>query len=385
MKYIGLAATLLCSLTMTSCFKEEPLNAECDITEAYIHSDNPTEMFFNVTDTLVKVFSTEDNVRFAVRKNADLTALSPYFRITDGATISPESGSTHDFSDGKTVTYTVTSQDKAWQRQYVVSVTPRIATTPEVIKYGFEHYHLNTNKPVGKYYVWSDLDESGNELDNWATGNGGFNKSKGSALPNQYPTVPDENGVEGSCVKLTTCDTGPFGQAAKMPIAAGNLFIGNFVIDQAMKDPMSATQFGKATNVKPAKLNGYYKYQRGATVIDKNKQTIEGRKDYGTIYAVFYDNHDENGNEVLLNGNDVQTNSHIVAIAKLPDINDTPDWTNFSIDFVYSKEVDLKKLADFGYSLTIVCSSSVDGATFEGAVGSTLWVDELSIDCAKAE
>ncbi len=385
MKYLGFAATLLCGLTMTSCFKEEPLNAECDITEAYIHSDNPTEMFFNVTDTLVKVFSTEDNVKFEVRRNTDLTHLSPCFRITEGATISPESGSVQDFSDNKTVTYTVTSQDKAWQRSYVVSVTPRITTTPEVIKYSFEHYHLNTNKPVGKYYVWSDLDESGTELGNWDTGNGGFNKSKGSAKPDQYPTTPDENGVEGACVKLTTCDTGPFGQAARMPIAAGNLFIGTFVVDQAMKDPMGATQFGNATNVKPTKLSGYYKYQRGATVIDKNKQVLDGRKDYGTIYAVFYDDHDADGNEVVLNGNDVQTNSNIVALAKLPDIDDTPEWTNFTIDFVYNKEVDLEKLANYGYSMTIVCSSSVDGGTFEGAVGSTLWVDELSIDCAKAE
>ena len=87
----------------------------------------------------------------------------------------------------------------------------------------------------------------------------------------------------------------------------------------------------------------------------------------------------------MLNGNDVQTNSNIVALAKLPDIDDTPEWESFSIDFVYNKEINLEKLANFGYNLAIVCSSSVDGATFEGAVGSTLWVDELSIDCAKAE
>ncbi len=383
MKYIGLAATLLCSLTMTSCFKEEPLNAECDITEAYIHSDNPTEMFFNVTDTLVKVFSTEDNVRFAVRKNADLTALSPYFRITDGATISPESGSTHDFSDGKTVTYTVTSQDKAWQRQYVVSVTPRVGFS---LDYSFEHYHLNTNKPAKKYYVWSDLDENGNELGNWATANGGYNLSGVPLVkPEKYPTSPDENGVKGACVKLTTCKTGSIAAQIHKPIAAGNLFLGSFSTDNALQHPMESTHFGIPTNVKPAKFNGYYKYQRGATFTDKDMNTLADRKDYGTVYAVFYDNHDEDGNEITLNGNDVLTNSHIVAIAKLPDIDDTPNWTFFSIDFDYSKDVDLEKLANYGYNLAIVCSSSVDGATFEGAVGSTLWVDELSIDCAKAE
>ena len=386
MKYLGLAATLLCGLTMTSCFKEEPLNAECDITEAYIHSDNPTEMFFNVTDTLVRVYSTEDNVKFAVRRSADLTALSPCFRITEGATIEPESGSTHDFSDGKTVTYTVTSQDKAWQRHYVVSVKPRVVTVPDVIKYSFENYHLNTNRPVGKYYVWSDLDENGRELGNWATGNGGFNLSGVPFVkPNKYPTAPDENGVEGACVKLTTSKTGSIAAGIGKPIAAGNLFLGSFVTDDALQHPMEATHFGLPTNVKPTKLNGYYKYQRGAKFIDKNEKPLEGRQDYGTIYAVLYDNHDENGNSIVLDGNNVQTHGNIVALAKLPDIDNTPEWTHFSIDFVYSKDVDLEKLANFGYSLAIVCSSSVDGAIFEGAVGSTLWVDELSVDCAKAE
>ena len=83
---------------------------------------------------------------------------------------------------------------------------------------------------------------------------------------------------------------------------------------------------------------------------------------------------------MVLNGNDVQTNENIVAIAKLPDIDDTPDWTFFSIDFVYNKDIDLNKLENYGYSLAVVCSSSVNGAIFEGAIGSTLWVDELSID-----
>lgn len=385
MKYLGFAATLLCGLTLTSCFKEEPLNAECDITEAYIHSDNPTEMFFNVTDTLVRVFSTEDNVKFAVRRNADLSQLSPCFRLTEGATISPENGSAHDFSDGKTVAYTVTSQDKAWQRTYNVSFTPRVVTTPEVIKYSFENYFLNRNTPARKYYVWSDVDEDGNELDNWATGNGGFNLSQPMAKANKYPSTPDDNGVEGKCVKLTTCKTGALGEGQNMPIAAGNLFIGKFVVDNALQHPMEATQFGKPTNVRPTKLSGYYKYQRGAVFTNKKMQTVAGRKDYGTIYAVLYDNHDANGNEVVLNGNNVQTSSQIVALAKLPDIDDTPEWTNFSIDFVYYKELNLEKLANFGYNLAVVCSSSIDGATFEGAVGSTLWVDELSIDCAKAE
>ena len=43
------------------------------------------------------------------------------------------------------------------------------------------------------------------------------------------------------------------------------------------------------------------------------------------------------------------------------------------------KVVDKDKLAHGKYSLAIIMSSSRDGATFQGAVGSTLYVDELQL------
>ncbi|MBM6992889.1 MAG: glycoside hydrolase xylanase, partial [Prevotella sp.] len=41
-----LLAGLLLSTTLSSCFKEEPLNAECDITQVSFHLDNPIGTFF---------------------------------------------------------------------------------------------------------------------------------------------------------------------------------------------------------------------------------------------------------------------------------------------------------------------------------------------------
>ena len=55
-KFLALAMMCL-STTLTSCFKDEPLNAECDIEQAYIHVDNPEAMFFSKNDTLVNVLS----------------------------------------------------------------------------------------------------------------------------------------------------------------------------------------------------------------------------------------------------------------------------------------------------------------------------------------
>jgi hypothetical protein len=197
------------------------------------------------------------------------------------------------------------------------------------------------------------------------------------------PTVPVKEGYDGACVKLTTCDTGSFGSMAKMPIAAGNLFIGKFDATQALKDAMKATQFGVPVSFKPTRFSGYYKYKRGDVFTNRQKKVVEGKKDYGTIYAVFYDNHDEEGNSVVLYGDNVQTSPQVVALAIVPDIDDTPEWTHFDIDFIYKKEVDAQKLKNMGYSMAIVSSSSVEGASFMGAIGSTLWVDKFRITCEK--
>lgn len=45
----------------------------------------------------------------------------------------------------------------------------------------------------------------------------------------------------------------------------------------------------------------------------------------------------------------------------------------------------MEKLKNMGYSLAIVCSSSVDGASFMGAIGSTLYVDKFRITCEKGD
>ena len=381
-QFIIASFTAASILSLTSCFKDEPLNAECDIEQAYIATNGEWENFFlNATDTLKNVMSTDQEISFLVKRGTDLSHFAPKFNLTSGATLSPANGSEQDFTNGPVI-YTVTSEDGNWKRQYKVSFTfPPVIY--EEMKYDFENFFLNENKPIHRYYVWSDKNDDGTLANNWATGNPGFNMSKGSAKPYEYPTVPVKEGYDGACVKLTTSDTGSFGSAAKMPIAAGNLFIGKFDATQALKDAMKATQFGVPVSFKPTRFSGYYKYKRGDVFTNRQKKVVEGKKDYGTIYAVFYDNHDAEGNSIVLYGDNVQTSPQVVAIAKLPDIDDTPEWTHFDLDFVYKKEVDAQKLRNMGYSMAIVCSSSVEGASFMGAIGSTLWVDQFRIACEK--
>lgn len=381
------AATLL-STTLTSCFKEEPLNAECDIEQAYIHLDNPLEMFFQKSDTLISVLSTAEDINFVVRKSTDLTSLAPKFRMTPGATIYPDNGSEQDFSNGPIV-YTVTSEDKQYKRSYRIN----FVSNKDIMEYNFDHFFLNVYPaPANKYYVWSDVDSEGNLLNNWANGNPGYRLAKGSATPEEYPTAPESEPGHETCVKLTTSDTGPFGRNMKMPIAAGNLFLGEFdmskafVANAAGVKGVLATKFGVPISSQPISFNGFYKYKRGEVFTDKYG-TEQNKKDFGSIYAVFYDNHDAEGKPFVLHGDDVLSSEQIISIADLGKIDDTPEWTTFNINFTMQpgKIIDPVKLANRGYNLAIVSSSSIDGAIFEGAIGSTLWIDNYSIKTANAE
>ena len=389
-RFIVAALSMSCITTLSSCFKEEPLNAECDIEQAYIHADNKillNSLFTNPSDTLVNVQSDQTNIEFTMRPFAALTKQAPIFRLTPGATISPESGSLQDFSKGP-VTYTVTSEDKQWSRTYQVSIKKGQTTMPNEIEFEFENAYLSKG-----YYNWQE-NWNGNKLDIWATGNSGFQMSNSSSKPEEYPTVMIEDGHKGKGVKLTTQRTSKIAYMVHKPIAAGNLFIGQFDATDALRDAMKATKFGHpfSFSAKPAKLEGWYKYQAGEKFTDKNMKELD-RHDYGTIYAVLYENIDEKGNAVLLYGDNVQNSKQIVALALVGETHDengkvafgnTPEWHHFSVDFdyqSYGKTIDPVKLKNGGYSLAIVCSSSSDGANFLGAVGSTLWIDSFKLIC----
>ena len=381
MRYHQLIVSAIFALALSSCFKDEAPNAECDIIEASLHVDNPTDIFYNPTDTLVRVLYTDDNISFSVRRKADLTALAPTFRITDGATISPASGSVHDFSKGPVI-YTVTSEDKEWSRSYKASFIPVIRTSKDTLSFNFEDYHLDSKD---KYYIWCEKHEDGNMYDDWATGNAGYGLTNGSAGPEAYPSTVLDEGYEGKGVKLVTCSTGPFGQMVKLPLAAGNLFLGTFDMSIALKTPRLATGFGLPFDKKPKTFTGYYKYTPGEKFQNKDESIVEGKVDEASVYAILYRNHDEDGNPVVLNGDNVQTSPLIVAKAIAANIVPTDKWTEFTVDFSYLEDFDLDLLENRGYNLAVVFSSSADGAFFQGAIGSTLCIDNVKIICETVE
>jgi len=408
MNKASIAALAAIPLFFVSCIKDEPKNAECDIEAISLHLENPQRYFRNVGDTLL--IPSEDRISgdlaFLIKTYTEIHLVPTTIQVTPGATVYLETengefvsfvnGTDVDFSDEQVHRFRVVSEDKAWSRLYNVYVKHR----PEGAAYlssDFENYDLDG---TGKYYVWEApsvfIDETGKST--WKNGNPGYKLSMSSAKPMDYPSTPVVGGgPDGStCLKLETCDTGPFGRMVNMRLASGSMFNGVFDVANALKDPLKATQFGSPFTFKPVMLRVWLRYEPGSVYQDRNGKPVEGIIDEPDVYVVLYRNVDESGNKVQPDGNDMLTNPYIIGKGRLPHNLDadgsdlltgnpihgiTSEWQEFSIPLEYTSEPDPDILAEEGYGIIISIASSWQGGYFKGAIGSKLYVDNLQLFC----
>jgi hypothetical protein len=239
------------------------------------------------------------------------------------------------------------------------------------------------------YHVFYDFDQIGEKQMFWATGNAGFALSQlDNSGPDQFPSYRADNGFNGKCACLQTLSTGVFGQAMHKPIAAGNLFLGKFIVEYAASESLKATAFGLPWDKEPVRVTGYYKYKPGKEVINYMEEVIPDRTDEASAYAVFYRNLDEKGEKYTLDGEAVSEldklmdNPQVYKVARVPALPPTDQWRHFEM-FFEGKDAPDDMVAKKEFSLAIVFSSSVRGAWFEGAIGSTLYVDEVEVSCEK--
>lgn len=402
-KTVVVAATVLAA---TSCIQDEALNTECDI----ITCSFPSEIV--VSDPTI----TNNRVTVNVVPDADISKLAPTFTLTEGATISPASGSVQNFlnADDHTVSYTVTSQDGEWHKTYRVQVVQQLKPS----EYLFNKVELD---PTKKYSIFNEYDENGNFLMAWSSGNPGYvmcgeaNKAARAAYGKDnykdhiwefFPTLAvfpegttmktDNDNVTSfvnggkyaqlEYIRLVTRSTGGFGAQVKMPIAAGNIFQGEFDLGSAVSQPREATRFGEPYNYKPVKLSGEYRFKAGDVFTDGKGNVVVGRKDIFSIYAIFFESDDD----VKFIDSNVHYNDfmhpNMVALANLTDAHETglgdDDWVKFEIEFdydKYKKAVNADLLAKGVYRLGIVIASSAEGDYFRGAVGSTLDVRNIKV------
>lgn len=348
-------------LTASACIKPEEANMEADILVMTL-PDSVLISPPSITNTSITAF-----VNFS---KLNIKAVAPQFTITQGASIRPASGTPQDFSNP--VIYTVTSEDGQWKKEYRVSLLQNVA--PD--NFRFENWTVN---PDGNYYIPYEL--VGTEHQNiWASGNSGFSLIAPEKRPEAYPTQRSTDAVQGTyAAYLETKSTGALGAIVGMPIAPGNLFLGSFDAAKALTAPLEATLFGIPFNQKPLRLTGSYKYISGGPVTDKTgKPVTPERQDLCDIYAVLFKISPE---KPFLNGGNVLTDPGVVAIAQLASGAATPGagYRTFDLPFNYKSEVNQADLAAFAYKIVIVFSSSKNGAVFEGAVGSKLYIDDVKI------
>ena len=300
----------------------------------------------------------EKTVTFVVADTAKaehLAILVPTFEISPKATVTPASGVAQDFSNGKVVTYTITAEDGT-VAEWKVSVNGNTS------RYSFE--------------TWSGDDPEG-----WATCNPAVTLIKslgfigGISYDGPLPITVDENGFEGKAVKLQSIDTtgGDILGTPVPKVTAGSMFLGTFNATAAVTegDAMATTRFGIMYDKKPLAVKGYYKYTPGTNFYVGTELNTE-REDACALSAVLYEVTDE---KETLNGNDIYTSDKIVAMAQFTNGNAVENWTEFELELEYTKDYDPTKL----YKFAVIFSASEDGAAYNAAVGSTLWIDEVTI------
>ena len=369
MKIKSVIAGIMLCLAVTSCIQNEALNVEAAI-DGCSGSD--------IQQCLID--PNEFTVQLYASRAADPSKININFNLPAGASIVPvqrftEDGiNTYNFKDENPRLLKDTSEDGAFSATYTI----RLWQTEMPFTYDFET--LSSDNPYHKFT--EDNPSSGTIIRRLelASGNPGFELTKMAKAPDGYPTVQVNGGVDGGkCVKLETKDTGSFGSMVKMYIAAGNLFIGSFEVGQALSgNAMKATHFGFPFFYYPLRLEGWYKYKAGPTFSSKGKP-VEGRKDECDIYGVLYETDD---NVQFLDGSTSLNSPNIVALARnIKELPETDIWKQFNFKFEpqNGKSIDPDKLGKGIYKLAIVFSSSVDGAKFEGAVGSTLYIDKVTI------
>ncbi|WP_291529467.1 PCMD domain-containing protein [Bacteroides sp. UBA939] len=375
MKIKALISCFFLAFAISACIQDEALNSE-----AAIDGCTGTDV------QLVNINTNDKVVDVYVNNGADLAKIELIFSLPEGAAIranetkAGDAGSVYNFSDGDhSRAFTVTSEDGKFAPVYKVNLkAPGLPTS-----YHFENL-VTTEEPF--HIIYEELNPSNINWQylQWSSGNPGYKLTFMANGATDYPTVQVDGGHEGKCVKLETKNTGNFGAMVKMYIAAGNLFIGNFDVTKALSGAsgaLQATTFGFQFYKRPVSLRGYFKYKAGA-VYTENGITQSGPKDRFDIYAIMYEAAE---NSFMLDGTNAKTSDKLVYLAQIneEDAVETDTWTEFRLSFESQngKTLDEQKLRNGKYKLGIVFSSSIDGGRFKGAVGSTLYIDEVELIC----
>ena len=362
------------SLTISIDFNGTPVDVTFDGTKLTGNESSEaliTSFTFDASNSAnAAVFGTtidQDNRTVSVSMNPDtagawdLTALVPTIEVSQGATVTPASGSAIDLSNGKSVTFTVVAENGT-ENTYTVSASGSIYF------YDFETWEAGTMyddiiNPAG----WATCNDAVALIKN-------FGSSGGITYEGEYPVRPTDNGLEGKGAIIESVYTtggNIFGQ--KIPaVTSGTIFLGTFNAFAAMTDPMATTEFGILFNDKPLTVSGWLKYTPGTDFYDENGNIID-QQDLGTVNAVLYEVTSE---DETLNGENIYTSEAICATGSFETAG-VAEFTEFSFDLNYVKDYDPAKT----YKLAVIFAASKEGNQYRAASGSIMVVDSVTIIC----
>ena len=362
------------SLTISIDFNGTPVDVTFDGTKLTGNESSEaliTSFTFDASNSAnAAVFGTtidQDNRTVSVSMNPDtagawdLTALVPTIEVSQGATVTPASGSAIDLSNGKSVTFTVVAENGT-ENTYTVSASGSIYF------YDFETWEAGT--------MYDDiLNPAG-----WATCNDAVALIKnmgalgGITYTGEYPVRPTDEGVEGKgAIIESVYTTGGSILGQKIPaVTSGTIFLGNFNAFAALTNPMATTEFGILFEDKPLAVTGWLKYTPGEDFYDENGNIID-QQDLGTVNAVLYEVSSE---DETLNGENIYTSEAICATGSFETAG-AADFTEFSFDLNYVKDYDPAKT----YKLAVIFAASKEGNQYRAASGSIMVVDNVSIIC----
>lgn len=304
-------------------------------------------------------------ITFKAEEGGDVSALVPTIEVSAGATVTPASGSAVSFASGS-ATFTVVAEDGT-SKTYTVS-----CSMGSLIQYDFETWAT----PEGA------MSPEVVNPEGWATCNDAVALIKnlgslgGITYTGEYPVRQTTDAHSGStAAMLESVDTqggNIFGQTIPK-VTAGSMFLGTFNAFAAMTDPMATTEFGILYDKKPVKVSGYYKYTPGAEFYNAAGELQADQKDACAISAVLYEVESE---DETLDGSTIYTSDKIVAMASFSSGETVAEYTPFELNLEYVKDYDASKT----YKFAVIFSASADGAAYNAAVGSTLYIDDVTIE-----
>ena len=233
----------------------------------------------------------------------------------------------------------------------------------------------------GSFEIWNKsgdtwypetAEKAGNTTSFWNTSNPGTSQGMGAiggaVNPTTGVTTPIHGGTYAAELKSTE----------KLSVfAAASLYTGSFMGLSGMSANM---EFGKAFTTRPTGLHGYYKYT--PAVINKVDRTPAGvtivqgeTMDQCAIFIALAKNtftfNNKNEDQYI----QYATDPNIIAYGELPSgaATEGDGYVEFNIPLKY------KNLTDQPTHIIVVCSSSKYGDYMTGGVGSTLYVDDLSL------